>query len=749
MANLWYFNWEIAGNPWSVYSELKNRDIAPVPYTNRQSLSEYFLRKRESYRAIRSLNQIDVLRWYRFTDVWINDNRWCGNCDWECDCCKFYYWVSADRTRYAIVRTWCEDCNPTVIKCGSRCPCAEMKFFKVYGRNSPILNNTSTKDYALWEIWNENTFWRMLVDKDISKLTSWVRPWDYVQITWITNDGNAICWWIRQIVNVEDYEVDDTYAYRLQLSTPWSGIAWTEHLTWAQVISFTEVDRVPWFVTSNWIQTIVWCASDVWFNCSINWEWLPIWDNLCEIGSEACIVSAHPHNWTLTYLNDKWYSYYGWVWFDSNQPNNNNVQFVGTDKIDSTSFKNFIINFWKRELNCIVFDETGSVSYLKELETNWVWIKNKWARAQMDWWLFFVWNDNRIYWASIVSNWLAFDIDLKDITTNIRWHMELIQEDDEVYLSADAWILYIFINTKSEEDNRYPNKTKILKYYKDYEMRWPWHEVKWEVITWAKYWQFMWESIYNYCGRDWDGESNIAYEDEFWEKHFYGKWYEAIAEWLLYGMNQHWMQSADGMKLNMFRRHKLLRWVLMLWWWVYTDATTIEISRYNKYRRNQYQTLDKDNPWIENWYKAWNCQPVTVWECFAEWFSACDNIKNPCEWSKRNCESRDKRCKCEWKKREYDKYLVCYDDSAYELSPIETFEITFDDEWAKYHQVRFISWYKKLVDSNWRNYQINDVWYFWWFIIETDTQNSMFSDIDAFSVWCCAPTKECPLNSCL
>lgn len=753
MANIGYRSWEVAGNPWQVYSELKNWDIAPVPHTQRQELWEFWFRKRESYRAIWALSQLDMFRWYRFTDVRKIDETWCGWCDEDTECCcTFYYAVNADKSRYAIVKTSCDNpCNPIIIDCWQRCPCASERFFKVYGRNSEILNDTTDSEVSVAEIWNENSFGWMYTNWDISTLTEWPQPWDYVQIVWVTNDGNAVCWGIREVVWVTDYTWDEDWKYQIQLSQPWSWISWTDHLKWAEVISFQEIDWVPWYITREWVQTIVWCADGVDNSWNCAWDAedkISIWDNLCEIGSNTCIVSAHQHNGTLTYLNDKWYSYYGWIGFDSNQPNNNNVQFVGSDKIDSVSFKNFIINFWKTELNAITFDETWAVSYLRELETSWIWIKNKWAWAKFDWWLYFVGSDNRIYWASLQSNGLSYDIDMKDITTNIRWHMDLIQENDEVYLASDAWVLYIFINGRDRDTNQKTNKTKILKYYKDFEFWWPWHEVCGEVITWLECWQFIWESVYEYCWWDWDGEAIFAIDDEYWVTHWYWKWYEAVAEWTTYWMNQHGMVSADWLKLNMFRKHKLMRWNILLWWGIYTDATRIEIKRANKYIRERYHKIDSDNCWIKSWKEARNCQDVTVTECFKNWLDKCDNMINKCAWASRNCFDVDPRCVCEWKKRIFEDYCICYDDAAYALSPIESMEMKFDDKRATYHKVRFVSWYNIITWDNGIEHQVNDIGYFLWMIIETDSEQWFFNQLEPFSKECCDPPMECPLDSC-
>ena len=736
------YNWKIAWVPWSVYTELVNRDIAPMPYDSRQTLSAYSLRKRKSYRNAWSLSGLGRFKDYEVTDVYVREDWECVDCnEWEidwCNCCRLYYTVNKSRTRYAIIKTTCDDpCNPVVIDCWVRCSCATDKFFPIYGRDSQLLWNVADSSLQ-----NSDGEWFIYTSNDL--VPWWPAPWTYIQVIW--TKWTAPCWPIRSVVSVEEYnwELKDrngqVYKRVVQLDQL-RPASWDEVLTWAQVIAYNSLDFIPWYIWHNWVQTIVWCSNefvdDNW-NCedepNDNAE---IWDTLC--GLSNCIVSAQQINGLMTYVNSKWTLLYTQAGLNYNYVQN--IEILGKDIIDTAAFKWFLVAFGKKWIDAVTWADDLQSTFVSKLDSNNVWLKNKWAWDIFDGWLFFVWTDNRIYWASLTTNGSVYDITMKDITTNIRWYMDEVEDDDEVYLSSDAGNMYIFINKRTTSSNSNLNDTRILKYYKDFEIWLP-HEVCGEVIRWFKCWEFFWEGVYNYCWWEWDGIADVFTIDEYGNERFFGRWYEARATAIIYGNNDHWMTSSDRLPLDMFRRHKLSWGTMLLGRWLYTEATRIEVERADKYKWKSIQTIDTDNCWVDDNAKAWNCREVEPSECFLSYLTECDTVNVWCQTV--DCEETDSRCSCEWEKKRDTWFCVCKGNARYPISEVEAFNLVFDENFARFHEVSFVSWYQSIKKENQNAYyHQNDVWYFLWFLINTISEVSFGEETEDFSAGCCSNGADC------
>lgn len=687
----WYRYWKIVWNPVDIYDHLENWDIIESPHTKRKNERWFFYVKRKSYQNIWNKAWVSTNEKWRITDVYYDNNSWCSW--WECY--KYYYAVNTSRTKYVVLSRKCWTCDFNNIKEWNRCPCWEDRFFETLW---PIDKKDGSYEVET-AIYNENTFWYAHVN--LSSLFT-VDSGDYIFIKWISS-WNSICWQGRLILDKVPYTWDWPYTHTLQLSQPRTNVNAWETLHWWLSIITTWLSMIPSFVGDNTIQTIV------------DWQWS--W-TLCDFW---CPLSVQQHNWTLTYLSEQWYNFYWWTWFDwwsISALNNNNVW---RDKIQSVSFKNFLVFFWKNSISTIVFNQEWTSSFLYNLRED-IWIHNRWAYALFDNGLYFIGSDKRIYWASITwQNWF-FDLQTEDITKNVFMHMDLVQDNDEVYMASEWWRLYVFINWRDDDRNSRTNKSKVLIYDKTYWQRLV-HTICWESITWIKYWEFIWDDIYVYAWRDWD-----------WS--FPKRNYVAKAEAILYNNNATELKDSSWLPLDMFRRHKLVEWVFLLWMWKYTKENTyILVDKYDEYKYSRAYWIDDNNNVIKNWDDIMDWDIVRPDECFLNSLWKCDNVKNEYEWSHKNYKAEKDYCAWVTERRIFEDYCIAYDDNAYALSPIHRFHINFDESYADYWRVSFICWW-------------SDIAYFWWMILKTDSETDFFIDVDNFTWDCCDKVIYCPKQSC-
>jgi len=703
------FNAKVIGNVNQVYESIVNFDIGKLPWSTRQEEDWYFLEKRKSYIATRDLNWVEEKEERRITDVIKEDNSWCA---WG-DCYIYYYAVNQSLDKYNVLRRDCDGCDITIVDTGRRCPCWDTNFSTVFGR---AWDNLWQPWGSSSELYNENTFGYINTPKDIR---GWVqpRPGEFLYITGIDVGSSAPCGQARQILSVFPYEWDDGYGYTIQVSVPWTNIAQTVDdwivedfepvLTdWAIVIITDDVGDIPSYLGEDWITTIVW------------WE---KWDVLCDYW-DTCLISIEEHNWLLTYLTDTWFNIYGWTWFDAWSISANNVNNVGRDKIDSVSFQNFLVFFGRNKISTIVFNQDGSAWFKYKLRDD-IGLHNKGAHALFDNGLFFIGSDKRIYGASINSNGDSFNLDLEDITKNVFSHMNLTQDNDELYMDSYWNRLYIFINGRHDDNNPRTSKTKILIYDKTYWLRLV-HTLCSQVITGIRHGEFIGDNIYDYCG--WSGDHAI--KRDFNEKYTY----EAIAEAIIYKNDNHWLVWELWLPLDMFRKHKLMNWVFLLWQWQYSEDTYIQVDKYNQYRFSRTYPIDTSNEVIQNWNDAMSWIRIEPSECFLNQLSDCDNVKNPCVWSNDNYTIEKESCWVCTEKRLYDDYCICYDDNWYALSPVHKFEQSFDDDSvADFWRVSFISWWL-------------DIARFGWMLLFTDSEETFDVEVDPFTVDCCLSVPSCP-----
>lgn len=673
---------KIWGNPYQVRDELRNWDIWALPWSRKRDDDGFFFIKRKSYVNLLD-NESLWVKWRRVTDSRRVDESWCS--DWECY--TYYYVASPNRTQYKVLKRECWSCDIFIFDEGKRCACAEDKFFDVFSSLSDWIN-------IEWTIYNDWTNWFVRVEQNV-----WVTVWEYLFIHWLQQGSEAVCWQARLVVSIDEDENGD---YVAQVDSPWTSLSAWEEYPWAILESTPDVWFVPAYIGQWWISTIV--------------EW-GFWEVVCDYW--RCLTSVVNHNGQLNYITEQWFNFFSSTWFDWSFVSANNVNNVWLDKFDSVSFKNFLVFFGKNTVWTNVYSEDWEYAYYNSLRDD-IGIYNRGAYAKFDNGLFFIWSDKRVYWASINSNWnWIFDLQLEDITKNVFHHMELVQDWDEVYMGSYSDRMYIFINWKSRDWNSNTNKSKILIYDKTY---WLWlvHEVCSQVINNIKYWEFLWGWIYEYCGRQWDW----VVSNWFWEP------YTAIASWLLYKNDNHWLTSQNWLPLDMFRRHKLVNAVTLLWQGKYTEDTRIEVDRYREYKASRYYAIDTENETIDNWNRWWDWERIEPSECFLDQLSDCDNIKNPCIWSAKNFEVDVESCWWCQERRIYEDYCVCYDDNQYQVSKVHKFNMRFDDWFADYWRVTFVSWWY-------------DVANFGWMIIKTYSEADFDVDVDEFTADCCSRPIVC------
>lgn len=719
-----YWNGELVGSVNSQYRWLINIDPDAVPYIDKLSLSSFFAKSRKWYVGW-------ILPLYLFTgqtimhkvtDVIKIDDTWC----WWWDCYRLYYQVSNDGSRYRVIRRECDDCDQlTFVQEWYRCSCDSDKFTQI--------------DYVRWDIVKEWIWEQSVVDMVTYKFADpsfiptvdwWdVQIWDYILFYSATDSDNPWqCWIYRQINGI--------FNWYITLDT------------WYDWISATNADTRKWVnvwykIFRNVWPTAIW-AGDMWINV---YHW---WDNVTQMcwARWWCLTSITKHNNIIAVLTQQWYIHYAWIWENRLYFKWDDIIYVGTDKFSMVSYWDFLVVAWYNKIKSVVFSDNNKYAYSYDVWwTNYqdFWIYSKNAMSVFDNWLFVVGSDKRLYAAVIEWSKTKYYLKLTSQSDKIFNELDLLQEWDDVSVSAYQNKLYLFINWRSDVDDYRLNKTKILIYNKDYKLRYTHIIPRW-VINTCKYWLFLWDWLFQYV---WDRDVYTLWTDEDNYIHQTPIRTEIIFD--IVNSENHWITNGAWNRVSLMNNKKIKRMKMLLWVGKYTDNTYIEIESFTAWYRFHKQLQWFNSEWIDNINKYYDgdYSSINISPCFLDRLSKADNMNNKCVDSHANTDVREELhtpvCHWTWTEQEihydpkrFDDYAICYDDKWYQLSPINHIYV---NPQLKYPAVLYTV---HIVSDNY------DRLNFWWAIVEYDSYPIWYKEKTSFDLdpVDCNIQTTCPNQSC-
>lgn len=190
---------------------------------------------------------------------------------------------------------------------------------------------------------------------------------------------------------------------------------------------------------------------------------------------------------------------------------------------------------------------------------------------------------------------------------------------------------------------------------------------------------------------------------------------------------------------------------MLLWPGRYTDNTYINITSYTNWYKFTKKITWIDNEWIDNRnnYMDWNYEGISVSKCFSEMLSKCDNMNNPCEDSKFNTDVKEELESpicwlwnpdmwIKFEPHRFDDYAICYDDKAYQLSPIKHVWINPQMKYdATLYTISIVSDNYDSMNYGWAIVEYNSfpIWY----------REKTWFDLEPA---CCNKQPKCPNENC-
>lgn len=673
-----YWNGKLAGKPNLLYNKFVNFDVVWPTYSHfwqRKKPTSFFLEKRKWY-----MNHVLTTRfeWWTVTDIVQLDESTCSGKKWY----EFYYLINNANMKIIWAEIW--DCdNFFTVYDGCRCECQYDRFITTdFVRWIPRkLADTWLSNNRVSTTWKQvNSTWALPLWYFTDSLNfnydtndNGIRNGDYVYVWWSPNtDWSAYCWQVRQVLNIWDFQwSDDDDDFRL--STPWSNFAPSQTTaTNATYSIFPEWGKVFMFATCEGIK--IYHAR----NNTYTQEWTqlvpsgtPYLTTVCDYtfwlnGTINCVTSIQEYNDRINVMFDNGYNMFGWLAFDKMAMSLDNYNLVWPDKIISTVFRNFLLSFGKDSIYTLVYDANTQSNRWYPLRTN-MGIWSKYAFTEFDNSFFFVASDRRLYALSIKADWEKYVLDLQDMSDIMKWDLEMLQDNDEVFLYADWQKLSIFINGRNNQDNTNTTKTKILNFNRDYGV-WTEHHSS-VVISWIRHWYFIGKWLFTYCG-DKDGWTTI-----------YTPWY--IDSWHYFDAyvdSYIWEHEENGTDINMFTQ-KQINWIkVILGRWIYTNNNTVlEIDQNNSWYKAKYSVSNVESiEWIRNNNAiiAWTKSSIEPSRCILDNIDDYTTINRECIDSFESIQDKEVlHCGCPTETKKFDDYNICLDDKAYALS--ETYTIMF------------------------------------------------------------------------
>ena len=555
-----------------------------------------------------------------------------------------------------------------------------------------------------------------LIDKPYLLLNApWLYLWAKSTQEQIDEDDKISQYQSKLRVAIDEENVSDIEKYQSILNSLMSlkedGLLTQVIQTWENAVYSIYPERweVVMYATCSGLKTIH----------DINWQRDPTTHNVLENYVADVTISCSSFKWDIcTYwvdvfnnrlniLGNQWFNLSWETW--ENKMSFRTLNYVWEDKTAQTVFRNFLVQFGRENMSVVVYNEAwDSFSYKLDSSMG-IFSRTSFISYQNS--LYFIGSDKRLYSADIGSNgngWYILNV--TDQSAQIRGDLELLQEWDEVNMDADGTHMYIFINNKHDPRNSNNTKTRILKYFKDYN-RWVYHDFCCGIIKHKRKNYFLWDTIYQQGQYDfrWSGPS----------KDCGNNFVESYIEFYVWE-NEDWQTQFNTISF------KELEWLkILLGRGIYTDwSTKVVIDSQVHWYKQQYQVSTFEHiPRVDahNKIRQW-ITPNKPSDCALDVLAECSNVIRPCKWMKPtdtiiwldNC--------------------VCYDDKAYELA--DTYNVFINLKHLKrsdLYRIRIMSlWWDEMVFG----------WAVAWVeIYPIETHDS--DDEDLINNWdeCCAEGK--------
>lgn len=689
------FVWDIN----KAYYDIINSDPVRSPYKNRKWWEITWFDKRHWYAKRTFNNGLFFKEWYDITDI---VNIW-----------DFLYYLSINKWAWVLeiyretIATW----DLYLITTDSWSAWMAESFV--------ITNFVSGKPKQLY-VWDSDvdanigiqvndpsTMLWSFKDESVSDWTntwnynSWedsINPWDYIYVYDISTNFvswvSGIPWTVGRVWSINE---DDVTIINVQSLWPNFSATQTEGNKCKYYV-FPKIWEVILFATTSWIKCLHYDDIDVSWDVIITDVWQ----------TDKWYSALVEHNWFITYYNQEWWVVsYWWVW--TNQLNWFFSQYIPINKnvINMASFSWYLLALSKNNITACTISPTESptwAAYVWIAQTvmnkEWIWSKNSFDVSEL--WMFIVTSDKRFWALSLSAPWAYYwnnNIEPKftPMSEWIQWHLDLLEEWDEVSVSIRNDEIRIYINWDTPE-SWVLNKTKILIYDMTWKfwrthisynaiVKW-WKHMSW--IPWTIDNLFLWDTCYNYC---WRRDSNCRWWEFYYDQEF---------SWFLWEMTE-WSIISIYKKLHYA---KLLLWLNCS---LHNATTTLQVDKYMYWYKPVYMIDNIESVRYINMINAINdWEDIEPSDCEVSLLEECSNYTNPCEWSW----ATDDEDAC-WEDIYKEDYGICIDSNKYFLSPFaniyvplnlwmfsELFKFTFKATWEdRIHFGWNIIWYESQLPS--------------------------------------------------
>lgn len=664
--------WNGMLSAWTVdgYSSVVNFDIVAPSYSwywQKQRNTSFYYKKRKPYWSLN--DPIDrIYKGYDFSDVMrINES----SCNEE-DLTEYIMLTDRENSQMKIltqidwtIRDLCWGNGLNANDCAECfCDCGYDKFIRTDFVKWTRLRLDGSFAWLRWVQFNDaNGTIGMFKDDDITNTqVISVGNWIYAYSRDILNTPGATgaFWQARQIIKINNLTNGKT---EFVLNAPWDDLDLdTQEGTGVMYHIYPERGEVVMYATCQWLKVIHSLHSKRQLNGAV------VEDYVADITTaetsfmwDTCIYSVNDFNKKINLLGSNGYNMSGWDAWNKLYFSVNNLNYVGWDKLSQVVFRNFLVQFGKENISIIV-NNAEWISFNYKLDASiGIFSRTSFVTHQNS--LYILGSDKRLYSVDISSNGAnGYMLNLTDQSLQIKWDLELLNIWDEVNMSADGTHLYIFINNKTSRENSNNTKTRILKYYRDYNKRVR-HDLCCGVIQRKKYNYYLGDSWYTQS----DMPGNAGMKD-CWE--FY---IDAYIEAFI------WENEDDQTEFTTLA-YKKLRWMkVLLGKGIYTDGSTKFIIDYGSHWYKQQYQIDKVEhiDWINknNLLSQWEI--TTPDDCALEVLAECTNVVRPCSWQP----IANEEVVVEWMGNVPMKYLdncMCLDERAYEMSDVYNVMLKLD-----------------------------------------------------------------------
>lgn len=718
-TNIKYWNWILSTGVNNWYSAVVNFDIEAPTYSHYGSKlreTSYYYKKRKWYNDILPItltgrewevtDMVEIPEW-ACLDAWgvryiMLVNMGAGRMhilaqDINEDCDVWY-----DKNGRNVTTEWLD---PSASECF--CSCQYDRFIIIdYVKWTPRLLNSWTQTSVYGNQINiANGTVGAFFDDTIPLSNGNIWDWIYTYGTagW---ENDAVCGMARQIVQRSNTWDHDISTQHYLVNAPWSYIwvmplsqtidlntrlqqaenelrnaivannqaqitAAKNKISWLQDLLDWENGRViakeahysiypewwevPMYQTCDWLKTIHTIygkrtstgsvSTDIEFNIT----------TACgSFSGNVCTYSVNLFNNRINLLGSSWYNLYGWLGMDKMSFSVDNQNYVGADKQSQAVFRNFLVQFGRENMSVIVYNENWQSFNYKLDSSVGIWTPTSWITYQNS--LYIIASDKRLYSCDIQANgsW-GYQLILTDQSQAILWELDLLSEWDDVNMSADGTHIYIFINNKSHRLNTNNTKTRILKFYKDYN-KWVTHDICANVLKRHWNWYYFGDGLYRlWSTLEWD----IRYKKD-WDGWFVNAYIEFFV----------WENEETQTNFTTLNRKQLQFIKILLGKWIYTDWNTKIVidSHYNGFKQQYMVDKFEHIDWVNLNNQLRQGLNPEMPECMIDSLAECSNIVRECKWAQKPDEFVDKWCYYE--PVTYLDNCICLDDDTYELSDI-------------------------------------------------------------------------------